>query len=91
MHDIPLHEPIDPFAEETRRLRRLRIAIDLIAAVIAQQPRLSVGEARQLIRNARTVAVRLFPGKGDTFDLVIRPRLTRIATERGLDISLEVT
>lgn len=86
MQDIPLREPTDPLAEEAHRLRQLRIAVDLTAAVIAQQPRLSVDETRQLIYNVRTVATRLFPGKGDTFDLVIRPRLARIAAERGLDV-----
>ena len=86
MRDIPVREPVDPLAEETRRLRRLRIAVDLTAAVIAQQPRLSVTEARQLIENARIVATRLFPGKGDTFDLIIRPRLARIAAERALEV-----
>lgn len=68
--------------EEQRRLRRLRLLVDVTAQVIAEDENLTLCEAIRLVEAARTAATRLFPDKGDTFDLVIRPRLERILHER---------
>ncbi len=68
--------------DEQRRLRRLRLLVDVTAQVIAEDENLTLCEAIRLVEAARTAAARLFPDKGDTFDLVIRPRLERILHER---------
>jgi len=68
--------------DEQRRLRRLRLLVDVTAQVIAEDENVTLCEAIRLVEAARTAALRLFPAKEDTFDLVIRPRLERILHER---------
>ncbi len=72
----------DAFADEERRLRQLRLVVDITAQVLAEDRHLTLCEALRLIEAARTTAGRLFPGQHHTFDLVIRPRLERIVMER---------
>lgn len=92
MDDIPLMDSVprgdagDPVADEARRLRRLRLTVDVVGAVLAQQNPLSERDANRLIEGTREAALRLFPGKGDAFDLIIKPRLRRILRERGFEL-----
>ncbi|NWG00554.1 MAG: hypothetical protein HXY19_06390 [Thermoanaerobaculaceae bacterium] len=72
----------DALADEERRVRQLRLVVDITAQVLAEDRHLTLCEALRLIEAARTTAARLFPGQHDTFDLVIRPRLERIVMER---------
>lgn len=76
--------PADPEAivEEQKRLRRLRIVVDLTASVLSQEPSLTPETASDLIRRAEAAVMNLFPGSLRQFDLLIRPRLTRIVDER---------
>jgi hypothetical protein len=75
-------EEQNPLHEEERRLRRLRLLVDVTAQVLAEDESLTFCEALRLIEAARTASTRLFPDKEQTFDLVIRPRLERIVHER---------
>jgi len=75
-------EDKNPLHEEERRLRRLRLLVDVTAQVLAEDESLTFCEALRLIEAARTASTRLFPDKEPTFDLVIRPRLERIVHER---------
>jgi hypothetical protein len=68
--------------DEEQRLRRIRLLVDVTAQVLAEDSQLTFCEALRLVEAARTAALRLFPEKGDTFDLVIRPRLERIVHDR---------
>jgi hypothetical protein len=68
--------------DEQRRLRQLRLLVDVTAQVLAEDESLILCEALRLIEAARTAALRLFPEKDGTFDLVVRPRLERIVFER---------
>jgi hypothetical protein len=72
----------DLLREEERRLRRLRLLVDVTAQVLAEDHNLTFCEALRLVEAARTASMRLFPDKEQTFDLVIRPRLERIILER---------
>jgi hypothetical protein len=74
----------DPEAliDEQKRLRRLRLVVDLTASVLSQEPALTLEDAWDLIRRAETAVINLFPGSHRQFDLLIRPRLTRILDER---------
>jgi len=72
----------DDLADEERRLRQLRLVVDITAQILAEDRHLTLCEALRLIEAARTTAGRLFPGRQDTFDLVVRPRLERIVLER---------
>lgn len=55
-------DPQNALLEEEKKLRRLRIIVDLTAAVLAQE-RLTMDEALDLMNAARGAALRLFPGK----------------------------
>ena len=68
--------------DEQRRIRQLRLLVDITAQVLAEDEHLSFCEALRLVEAARTAARRLFPDKEDTFDIVVRPRLERIVLER---------
>jgi hypothetical protein len=67
--------------DEERRMRRLRFIIDLTTAVLMQAD-LTLREAFGAVEDARRVALALFPGSGDVFDLLYRPRFMRIIRER---------
>ena len=73
-------EDAEALAEERRRLRELRLTVDLACNVIAQG-RIGRAEAEALAAATRRRALKLFPGKGDTFDLILAPRLTRLIDE----------
>ena len=68
--------------EEEERLRRLRLLVDVTAQVLSEDDKLTFCEALRLVEAAHTAALRLFPDKDETFELVIRPRLDRIILER---------
>jgi hypothetical protein len=67
-------------AEEQRRVRELRTAVDLTCAVL-RQGGLDRAEAEELVGAVRRRALELFPGKEGVFDLVLAPRFRRILDE----------
>ena len=69
-------------AEENKRLRRLRLLVDLTTALLAQDASLSLDECWQHVRALKSAAVNMFPDKGDVFDLVYLPRFSRLLAER---------
>jgi hypothetical protein len=66
--------------EESRRIRRLRVVVNLALSLIAQGD-LPFGEAQDLAAATRQLADRLFPGKGDVYDLVYAPKFRRVMNE----------
>jgi len=75
-------EAEDALRDEQRRMRQLRMLVDVTAQMLAEDDSLALCEALRLVEAARNAALRLFPDKGDTFDLVVRPRLEGIILER---------
>ncbi len=67
--------------EEERRLRQLRLVVNLAMSVIAQSD-LSRDQAEALIAATRGAALGLFPGKELAFDLIYLPRFRRLLAER---------
>jgi hypothetical protein len=67
-------------ADEHRRARQLRVLVDLTGNVIAQG-RLTRSEAQDLVEATRRRVLELFPGKEDTFDLILAPRFARLIDE----------
>jgi hypothetical protein len=67
--------------DEERRLRRLRRAMDLAAALLWRAD-LTLEEAQDIVNHAKQTALQLFPGKEQTFDLIYGPRFRRILTEK---------
>jgi hypothetical protein len=74
---VPSPEQVE---EESRRIRRLRIAVHLALSCIAQGG-VSLEEARALVNCTRMAALKLFPGKGGTFDLIYAPKFERLIRE----------
>jgi hypothetical protein len=67
--------------EENRKIRYLRFLVDFSILSI-QQDDLSPEEALELVENVKRAACGLFPGKGETFELIYRPRFNRTIQER---------
>jgi hypothetical protein len=68
-------------ADEQRRMRLLRMMVDVTAAVLRHRP-LSRAEADHVVEDLRGKVLELFPGKDFEFDLIYRERFRRIIGER---------
>jgi hypothetical protein len=66
---------------EERKLRRLRRAMDLTAALL-WRVNLTLEEAQDVVNHAKQTALKLFPDKEETFDLIYGSRFRRILTEK---------
>jgi hypothetical protein len=77
-------QPISPtnaeIDEESRRVRRLRIVVNLSLSIIAQGD-VPYEEAQEIAAAARRLAEELFPGKGVVYDLLYRPKFRRLISE----------
>lgn len=69
--------------EENRRIRMLRIVVDLMVQTLLTRP-MDMEEAEKLVRGVRSFALKLFPGKENAFDLIYAPRFRRAFREAGL-------
>ncbi len=74
---VPSKEEID---EESKRVRRLRIVVSLALSIIAQGE-MPLEEAQDLAAATRRVALTLFPGKDDVYDLIYRPKFQQLINE----------
>ena len=68
--------------EEQRLIRRLQMMMNMVMQVVAQDPTLTIDEASQMIADARTAALTMFPGKELAYDLIWKPRFQRLMRER---------
>jgi hypothetical protein len=68
--------------EEARKIRRLQVMISMVSSVISQDPGLTVEEASELAAGAKRAALAMFPDKELAYDLLYKPRLQRLMTER---------
>ena len=68
--------------EEAKLIRRLQMMMNMVMNVIAQDRSLSVDDASQMIADARTAALAMFPGKELAYDLIWKPRFERLMRER---------
>ena len=66
---------------EERKIRRLRRAMDVAAALLWRID-LSLDEARDVVEHAKHTALQLFPDKEKTFDLIYGSRFRRILSEK---------
>lgn len=67
-------------ADEARRVRQLRMTVDLTCNVL-MQARLSRAEGEALVAAARRHALQLFPDKEQTYELVLAARFRRLLDE----------
>jgi len=68
--------------DERRKLRRLQIMMNMVMSVISQDEELTVEEAAELAANAKRAALAMFPDKEFAYDILYRPRLQRLISER---------
>jgi len=67
----------DEIDDESRRLRRLRILVQLTLETIGAGD-LSLEDASRMIAETRNLALEMFPGKENAFDLLYRPKFQRV-------------
>ena len=72
----------DQVLEEDKKMRRLRIIVDLTAVLLAQE-KLTMDEALDLMNATKRTVLRLFPGKEETYDIIYGRRFGRIMMERS--------
>lgn len=68
--------------EESRKIRRLQIMVNMVMQVIAQDSTLTVDEASEMVADTRRAALAMFPDKELAFNLIYWPRLQRLMRER---------
>jgi hypothetical protein len=68
--------------DEARRIRRLQIMMSMVSSVICQDPGLTIEEASELAAGAKRAALAMFPDKELAYDLLYKPRLQRLLSER---------
>lgn len=66
---------------EDKKLRLLRRMVDLTMSIIIETD-MTLEEASRHAAGVRELALRLFPGKGDVFDLVYGPRFKRLLRDK---------
>ncbi|MGD1157768.1 MAG: hypothetical protein ABSA41_18365 [Terriglobia bacterium] len=67
--------------EENRKVRRLQVVVNLVMNLLRQSD-LPVEEAAALVAQTRQFALRLFPDKEQTYDLIYQSRFKRLLTEK---------
>lgn len=77
----PIQSP-DELKEESRKIRRLQIMMNMVMQVIAQDSSLTVDEASEMVADTRKAALLMFPDKELAFNLIYWPRLQRLMRER---------
>ncbi|WP_239461433.1 hypothetical protein [Occallatibacter savannae] len=80
-HQQPSQSP-EELQEESRKIRRLQIMVNMVMQVIAQDSSLSVEEASEMVADTRKAALLMFPEKELAFNLIYWPRLQRLMRER---------
>jgi hypothetical protein len=71
----------DELLEEEKKLRRLRFIVDFTLEYIGTQD-VSHEEALSVIEGVRRHALKLFPGKEETFDMIYLPRFRRLLNDK---------
>ena len=80
---VNAQQPTQPQPDdESRKLRRLQIMMNMVMSVIGQDPEMTIEEASELAANAKRAALALFPDKEFAYDILYKPRLQRLIAER---------
>ncbi len=75
--------------EENKRIKIMRIVVDLNLQTIATDPDLTLEEALCQVEIVKKFVLNLFPEKESAFELILRPRFMRIIKERYLQNQLK--
>jgi hypothetical protein len=71
----------DELHEEEKKLRRLRFIVDFALDFIRTQD-VTHDHAISIVEGVREHALRLFPGKEETFNIIYAPRFKRVLNEK---------
>ncbi|MFQ6105070.1 MAG: hypothetical protein ACE5OP_12390 [Candidatus Glassbacteria bacterium] len=71
--------------EEEKKMRYLRFIVDLTRQILLES-QLTRDEAVMLISSTRRCVLKLFPDKGEVYDLIYAPRFEKILLERWAEI-----
>lgn len=77
----PIQTP-EELSEERKKIRRLQLMMNMVMSVILQDPKLTVEQASEMVADSRRAALAMFPDKEIAFNLLWKPRLQRLMTER---------
>jgi len=77
----PVQSP-EELQEEGRKIRSFQMMVNMVMQVIAQDSKLTVDEASEMVADTRKAALAMFPDKELAFDLIYWPRLQRLMRER---------
>jgi hypothetical protein len=81
-NEDPARQSPAELREESRKIRRLQMVVNMVSQVIAQDSTLSVEDASEMVADTRRVALGMFPDKELAFNLIYWPRLQRLMRER---------
>ena len=79
---MPVRQTPEELLEERKKLRRLQMMMNLVMSAIGQDPNLTVEQASSMVADSRRAALAMFPDKELAFNLLWKPRLQRLMTER---------
>jgi hypothetical protein len=68
--------------DESRKIRRLQLMMNMVMSVLSQDPKLTVEAASELAAGAKRAALAMFPDKELAYDILYKPRLQRLMRER---------
>lgn len=85
----PIREPRSAFIER-RRLRRVRMIVELTLNLISSDRTVSYREARTLVACARKAIMEIFPGFDGQYEQVVQPHFDRVLQLRWPDEELRV-
>ncbi|HBE43860.1 MAG TPA: hypothetical protein DDW17_00020 [Deltaproteobacteria bacterium] len=71
----------DELLEEERKLRKLRFIVDFALEYIRVH-NISHDEALAILEGVKKQALKLFPDKEETFDIIYTPRFKRLLNEK---------
>lgn len=70
---------------ERKRLRRVRMIVELTLNLISSDRTVSHREARCLVECARKAILELFPGFEQRYERIVQPHFERVLTQRWPD------
>lgn len=76
------NDETDSLFEARRRLRRVRMIVDLTSSLIANDSSISHREARSLVECAEKAIGELVPSYSRRFEAAVKPRLDSIIRQR---------
>ena len=82
LKDNRIPQTPEELKEESRKIRRFQMVMNMVTQVIAQDPTVTVDQASEMVADTRRLALSMFPDKELAFNMIYWPRLQRLMRER---------